>query len=289
MTVGVPYEVRSDGNRLVEGWAQQRLPFEPKGWMKDFRTSLNVAIRGLVAGPGEALHATYTNPQTDRVDIENALIYNVGIGAFRRSAHTGLSFERSFADPIPHWPHLTHHYRYEIAPLSQPLGGWPRGQLLAEWTSRLASLGPDTKPDTVWWATKHAELSIHADTHQAGWFGLHLEVQGPETGRSLADIVKPLADGSIAAFQSHTTGPDVPELADRVARSLGVDSGAVAEALCDETNTALKGHRLLWKRGLRVQWNPADERCVSAVLRRVGVSPGDTIIRGELFKLESHL
>ena len=73
MTIDLPYELRTEGNRLIEGWAQQRLPFEPKGWMKDFRDELRVAIRGLVADRAEALHATYTNPQTDRVDIENAL------------------------------------------------------------------------------------------------------------------------------------------------------------------------------------------------------------------------
>jgi hypothetical protein len=284
-----PYEVKREGNRLVEGWAQQRLPFEPKGWMKDFRQELRVAIRGLIAGPGEVLHATYTNPQTDRVDVENALIYNVDPGAFRSSAHTGLTFERSFNVTIPPQPHLTHYYRYEIAPGSQPLGGWHRGPLLAEWNSRLVSLAPDTKPETVWWATKHGELSIHADTAHAGWFGLELEVQAPATGRSLADIVKPLADGSIVAFQSHAQGPDVPELAVRVARGLGVAPAAVAEAFCDEATAVVDGHRILWKRGTGVQWNPADERCVGAVLRLAGVTTADWVVRGKLFQLEPRL
>ncbi|MBA3629478.1 MAG: hypothetical protein H0W55_07355 [Actinobacteria bacterium] len=284
MIVDLPYEVRLEDKRLVEGWAQQRLPFDPKdGWKKDFKVELGAAIRRLVAGPHEGLHATYTNPQTDRVDIENALIYNVGTSAFRNSAHTQLKFERSFDAPASPRAHLEHYYRYEIVPLSEPLSAWRRGSSLVDWSSRLASLSFDTKAAVVWWATKHGEIKTHVDSPHAGWFGLQLEVEAPETAGNLADFVKPLTDGAIAALQSHAPGPDLAELAERVARSLGVNPAAVAQALCDESTAVLSGNRILWKRGIGVQWNPADERCVAGILRRTGSSSAEWVVRGKLF------
>jgi hypothetical protein len=287
VTVDLPYEVRLEGNRLVEGWAQQRLPFDPKdGWKKDFRNELSAAIRGLVAGPNEGLHAIYTNPTTERVDIENALVYNVGTAVFRNSAHTELKFERSFNAPTPPRGHLEHYYRYEILPLSEPLSAWRRGSSIVDWSSRLASLSFDTKAAIVWWATKHGEIETHVERPQAGWFGLQLEVEAPERARNLADFVKPLTDGAIAALQSHAPGPDVAELAERVARTLGVDPAAIAEALCDESVAVLSGNRLLWKRGVGVQWNPADDRCVACILRRTGSSSSGWMVRGELFHPE---
>lgn len=278
------YDVRRHGNHLVEGWAQERLPFASNRW-EGFRNDLGAAIRELSARPGEGLHATYTNSQTDRVDIENALIYNVGTGAFRRSTREGLTFERSFSEPVSSQAHLSHYYRYEVVPLSQRVLEWDRGQPLAEWTCHLPSLDPETKPAAVWWATKHGEAAIHADAPHGGWFGIRLEIQMPETRRSLAEIVKPLADGSIAAFQSHAKGSDVPALADRVARSLDAPAPDVAEALCDESWAVISGHRILWKRGAGVQWNPADERCVGAILRKVGAMSKRGVVKGELFEL----
>ena len=286
MTVDLPYELTIDSNRMVEAWAHHRLPFEPKGWLKDFRDELRAAIRGLVAGSHEGLHATYTNPTMDRVDIENVLLYNVGTSVFRNSAHTELMFERSFDAPIPSRAHLEHYYRYEIVALSEPLSAWRRMSSLVDWSSRLASLSFDTKAAVVWWATKHGEIEPHVDRPHAGSFGLHLEVEAPETARNLADFVKPLTDGAIAALQHHAQGPDVAELAERVARSLGLDPAAVAEALCDESTSVLSGNRILWKRGTGVQWNPADDRCVAGILRRTGFSSDGWVIRGELFHPE---
>jgi hypothetical protein len=281
-----PYEVRVDGDRLVEGWAQRRLSYDPKDWKKDFRDELSAAIRRLVARPNEGLHAIYTNPSTERVDIENALLYNVGTSSFRNSAHTELKFERSFDAPASPRGHLEHYYRYEVVPLSEPLSAWRRGPPLVDWSSRLASLSFDTKPAVVWWATKDGEIETHLDRPHAGSFGLQLEVEAPETARNLADFVKPLTDGAIAALQCHAPGPDVAELAEFVAPSLGVDPATVAEALCDDSGAVLSGNRLLWKRGMGVQWNPADDRCVAGILRRKGSSAAGWVVRGELFHPE---
>ena len=45
-----------------------RLPFEPTGWLRDFRAELAAACRTLDAQPHDTLHAVYTSPRRDAVD-----------------------------------------------------------------------------------------------------------------------------------------------------------------------------------------------------------------------------
>ncbi|MGD9991440.1 hypothetical protein [Pseudonocardia sp.] len=49
-----------DESRDVQAWSSVRLPFEPKGWLVDFRLELAAACRSLAAGPDEVLHACYS-------------------------------------------------------------------------------------------------------------------------------------------------------------------------------------------------------------------------------------
>ena len=47
--------------RHVEAWSADRLPFEPKGWKRDFRDELRAALVQLVASAGEILAAEYVS------------------------------------------------------------------------------------------------------------------------------------------------------------------------------------------------------------------------------------
>jgi hypothetical protein len=98
---------------------------------------------------------------------------------------------------------------------------------------------------------------------------------GPEVAAPLTKVV---LDGSIAALHDHD-GTDRDEIASRVAVKARLDRRTVI-GLLEPVGAPLGPRRLLHRFGAGVQWNPADELCVSALLR---LETGDRIrIAGRL-------
>jgi hypothetical protein len=144
------YRVDTDpGGSWVEAWSSSRLPFEPKGPMREFRDELRRAVGQLSAGPEEALHALYTSPIDGHFDVENVLLYNVGPGAFASAAANEIVVEQAIG-PVPGPPpELTgadHHYRYEIVASQDPWRGWSAVRPLAS-SGRLISDPSDVSSD----------------------------------------------------------------------------------------------------------------------------------------------
>lgn len=110
------YFVQTSAQRNgVDVWSIQRLSFEPKEWLLNLRDDIRTAVGSLKSGPNDVLHAIYGSYSNDFCDIENILLYNVGMGHFSRLAERGIRFERYFTYPAP--PHSLpaqqlyyHHY-----------------------------------------------------------------------------------------------------------------------------------------------------------------------------------
>jgi hypothetical protein len=285
-----PFHLLRPNSRLVEAWSKERLKFEPKDWMQDFRDALRLAVRDLDAGRDEGIAGLYQSSQTGLCDVENILIYNVGPSSFKKAAHTKLSFERSFED-APHLaPHLLHYQRYELAGLGSGSDNWTRGRTWAEWTGVIPRPSSDTKVAALWWAIETAEQQTFVGTPQAGPFGIRILLSSPyATALNLAEIVKPLTDAAIAAFQSHAEGDDVPELAGRISEKVGAPPHEVAMALCSPDAAVISGERIVWPRAGGVQWNPADDRCVSAEISVTESTDHSWEIAGEIFAVDPRM
>src|SRR5690349_13545324 len=63
-SVSEPYGVRVTDDAVV-AWSVRRLPFEPKGWLKDYRDELRVALRSLSWAAGTHLRAAYASPDRE--------------------------------------------------------------------------------------------------------------------------------------------------------------------------------------------------------------------------------
>jgi hypothetical protein len=96
--------VISSSSSLVEAWSAKRLPFEPKGWLRELKTEIGEAVRKLEVTDGELLHAVYASDARDPCDVENVLLYNVGVGCFRGAGHNGIRIERAFKASAPPEP-----------------------------------------------------------------------------------------------------------------------------------------------------------------------------------------
>ncbi len=76
-----PYSVTRADER-VDAWSAVRLPFEPKGWLRDYRSELQSALRSMKATSTSVLYAEYAAPDAAFADLENVLLYNVGSGCY---------------------------------------------------------------------------------------------------------------------------------------------------------------------------------------------------------------
>jgi hypothetical protein len=79
-------------------------------------------------------------------------------------------------------------------------------------------------------------------------------------------MIKGVLDGVIA-FQAHTDATTVPDLANRLTRTLTVSEDELQDPLLDVRQAALGAlPRLLHARGPGVAWAPADDYCLAGEL-----------------------
>lgn len=250
------YDVAS-GDQRVEAWSSTRLPFEPKGWLRDYRNDLQTALRSMKATSTSVLYAAYATPDDGFADLENVLLYNVGSGCYAHLARRGIICRRTRStDGL-------HHVQYIS---TEPTGVTvPTGQVLA--TAQLADMPSGSTP-AHWWASFRNNLEPLVRTPYEGEFAIKAEV-GSAWQRDLPPSVKALLDGLIAALHVHDgSGYDhvVAALSD-------IGDGGRLWALLNDPEIAIFGpRRLVRPHGPRIAWNPADERCGYFELVRVSRS-----------------
>jgi len=267
-----PYLVR-EREGAVEAWSSERLKFDVRdSWHRDFRDDLRRAIRTL--GGGESLlAATYGSIVHDSCDTENILFYNVGAGCFTEVARLGIRFERHFDCPSPPddlpIPAL-HHHRYERVEPGRLFLNVREHELLGEFSEvALPRLTEETKPAAVWLPVRRALLDAPhgttSDRRSLQPFALRLRLQAPRPRPQPVRIIKPLLDGTIAAFQRHD-GSQLDAVAQRLAAQLSSSVAEITPLLVDPRVAPLGAARLVVLRAAGVQWQPADDRCMACEL-----------------------
>jgi len=259
-----PYHIDSDVSR-VTAWSTACIPFEPKGWRRDFRNDLRKAIARLPSRQGKVLSATYRSAISEGADVENLLIYNVFNAKLSRAAKDGLIFER-FDEVPPDCPILLSsqalcQYEYRLAddkPMSPEGQG---GQVLASVSFELPARIPES-PATVWYAAKLAGIVVTRGSYVNKPWGILISIRAPSSSKiTCSNIVKPLIDGIASALHFHD-GADIDCLGERLGVNLGFRDGTSVKALLqDDTNTLFGETNLLCRHGDNVQWNPRDEYC----------------------------
>ena len=284
------------GKDVAEAWSVKRLPFEPRGWLKQLRADLREALMAFACTPDEVLHATYVSSDKELCDTENVLFYNVGSGSFSKAALNGLRFERVFADPppppVPFGDRPAHYQRYSLENTQAGFAHWDQQGTLAQWEAvKCQPLTSTTKPAAVWYEMKCGSTEIaNIPTEPVRRFGLSLTVGFPPKlqGGTLnaAGLIKPAFDGIVSSFHSHD-GADLEEVGKRIARQLGVDSREVTDHLMAREAAILSRRQLVHLRGEGIQWNPADDLCVAGELLLQPNEPGsnDWDFRGSLFEV----
>jgi hypothetical protein len=263
---GEGYLIRSS-TTVVEAWSTVRLPFEPRGWLIQFRQDLRIALAVLQRPieTEEMLHAIYSAKTTEFVDAENVLIYNVGASSLRHLMTTGVRFERGFTVPNPPAfvlrPGPLHYHRYALASRLAFHEHWRSGHLLA----RFDQVGIDqiTKPGPIFTAIRRTAEPPTLPLTTPTRYGIRLTLRGPRTGGGLAGFIKPLLDGVICAYHRHN-GQDLNDVAERMHRAGLGPASILSRELQDERWQVLGSRRLVKPFRDGFKWNPADEACLAA-------------------------
>jgi hypothetical protein len=249
-------------------------------------------------GPDEVISAVYSGQSNPwRVDAENVLFYNVGVGAFAESAVNGLRFERVFSDAsaIGGDSRFPHAAAYEPSSPGAAFRHSTRGETLAILKQVVipASTGAPSATE-IWASIREAArdpdlVALGQPGVCGGHFGLALSLSVPVARSSLraalhgAALVKPIVDGVASAFTAHDGG-DLEGVSERIGERLGKKPADVAKELMWSPSVLLSTQRLVVCRSRGVQWLPPDDRCVACELLIVRDAEGpDWRLSGALF------
>lgn len=206
------------------------------------------------------------------VDTENVLLYKVGGAALRPLMANAVTFERKYEVPTPPpgagLPDSAalHFHRYSNA-CDTPLEYWKPGRR----TGALFDVPVRAvdKPAPVWNAIRAHAASPTESRSAPTRFLIRVQITDTRQIRpvdSVASLVKPALDGIISAYHSHEGTNGVTEALRLSAEGMETTE-RLQEHLLDSRWAALGARRLVKPFGAQgVQWNPADEFCVSAHL-----------------------
>ena len=151
------YSVSSD-NKSVEVWSEQRLPFEPKGWLKDLRKNMQDKIKSLSSHDSTFLYSKFVSSSRDTVDLDNVLFYNIGYSSFSHLPLNRIIMERSFVNPIPDPNGIQFPY-YHLYSLEKNELQIKSKKEVGKFTSIPISNLNSQKVDGIWYAIKKGNTS----------------------------------------------------------------------------------------------------------------------------------
>ncbi len=250
------FEIQS-GIDSVQLWLERRLPFDPRGDLRNARNSLKTHISNLRLPPKSVLLAQYLSLDESFCDVENVLIYNVGPGAFAEATRTGLRFERKCAAPpvAPSGQTYAHYHRYSALGLCDCADALPPNCLAFSFS--LESMSSTTKPHEVWWAAGNTSMSSCLIVR--GCFEIRIRLACPAPPKNVASLVKPLVDGVISALHSQSVVSD--GVLDRLEAATGWPKNEIRKRLIAPQAPVLGEREVVTTYRSFVKWNPADDLC----------------------------
>lgn len=299
LAAGPEWEIEGPGDdRQVWLWATRYIPYDQLSPAQlAARDALRLRVRSLAAAAGQILDASYAGVKPVDMDAENLLLYNIDAtagGCFRPGARHGVRFELAAGprrDPPTGRHFAASSYQFQLISPDSDLSHWRPVRRLASFTGADLGRFPSARrQEQVWLAIHRAGIETASlPAAPATPFAVFLTLGHPHAKTVGADpeLIKALMDGAVAAFQAHGDRMTVAEIAARLAVDTGQSAGWIERVLLDDTHAVLGiADRLVYLRGTRVQWNPADHLCMAGqVLRQE--KPGNTwSLSGEIYVVE---
>ena len=232
------------------------------------RDELRSALRTMRPSNDSILSALYVSPDGGNFDVENVLLYNVGL--YAHLCQNGLSFERLQKQP-PQCPveldaEARHYHRYTLDSTCSSETERDTKSPIAWWNSlSLPRLNSDTKPHVYWAHMRKHSVETTVDSVD-GEFELELTLSAPQgTNTYAATLVKSLVDGVVSAFHVHD-GSQLAEVSARLSRLTDESQPDIEDQLMKSNVSLLGTTNLVYPYLQEVKWNPGDHLCRKAEL-----------------------
>ena len=250
-------------NNQTEMWADEYIPFEPKGLHMQMRNDLRYAIREMVRETEGVLYASYVSDSDKFCDAENVLFYNIGTSVFTPLCKNGICFERGFGKVRADGENIKPHYYHYSQGSNSRL--WQEKEVLAVWknVNMVSTPTSNSKPYLFWQSLKSGEMTCTpkkvCENH-----GLSVSLNVPEKAWcNLSTLMKPLLDGIISVFHQHKGRLDDDTLS-RLSNVTALDKGKLEHLLCESRTAALGDRTVISAYRDGIKWNPEDDKCVMA-------------------------
>jgi hypothetical protein len=118
-------------------------------------------------------------------------------------------------------------------------------------------------------------------------FAFNIEIRPPRgTTDVLGNLVKPIFDGAICAFQVHADLSVMPEVLRLLTKQLQADPQEIREYLLDQRRAVLGTvNRLVAPHGAGVKWYPSDHWCMAGELLPADPTDDFWAIKGKVVEL----
>lgn len=277
----------------VEVWADDYIRFERRpAWQEQLRTEIRKGCDSLQPTPQQILHATFFGPKRTNADVENLVLYNIG-PSFRLPGRNGIRFEHGAAVPAgPNGVEYAFGYRYELASSSAAFTHWQSGRTLASFDWIDFDPASTSKLAHVWLALARSRAQGRSEAIEQAYavdapFAVRLQVRPPQRRQpGWGDLMKPLFDGVISAFQAHTDATVLPVVTERLARVVDAEPAEIERHLLEQRWATLGvASRLVSPYREGVKWDPADHRCVAGELLAAAPNGPRWSMRGEIVEV----
>jgi hypothetical protein len=257
-------------NKEVKSWSVARIPYEPKGWLLQYRNHLQNDLDNLVATDEDILSATYSSPVREYVDVENLLFYNIGPAHMAHITRKGLLFSRQYniknPCPQPLISHPSHHYLYRL------MNARDFKESANKDESLLATIFFNTPAQhinecaSIWYSIKQGVILLNKRSFVGAEYLMNIHLICPLSIQfAFSKIVKPLIDGITSALHYHD-GSNIEYLSRFLSENLGSDPREIGQFLVDRQNALFGRVNLLFPYRNKIKWNPKDEYCTWSLI-----------------------
>ena len=285
---GARWEIHgpAKGIPIVEAWADDYIRFDGlPPWQEELRDEIRRRCRLLEPAEGQVLQASVFGAKPSNADVENLVLYN--IGSFAVAGRNGIRFEHGVVPPpAPSGATYRFCYRYALVPRCRTLASFD-----CDWID-LGVFSGEKKLAQVWLALarrfKAGEVKVFMpviDPETA--FAVNIEIRAPRGQKYvLGNLVKPIFDGVISAFQAHADLSVLPEVLPLLAKQVQADPEEIRGCLLDQSRAVLGTvNRLVAPYGASVKWYPSDHLCVAGELLAADPVDDNWAIRGKVAEL----
>lgn len=258
MTTPSFWSVERDGDAIVVTCPEpiRYVSEDRPEWMARCTAALRDELRLLPVEQGTLLEATLIGVPPRGADLEDVLLYNVGVPAAQ--LHAGVRLRRMPARTAG----VAQRYRRVPIVAAEPADA---GALLARVLVPIVDGREFESARHVWLAARDAAVTDLPARPEMPPGGIDLRVSvitAHDPRRGGTDLVKKVLDGVVAAFHIYG-GANLEEVVRRLALELGEDPERIRTLVSSSRGGLLGACDCFWLRGDRVQVSPSDD-CIHA-------------------------